>query len=248
MLSSIAGVKPASGLTQNLTRANVRKLCTNRGTGWESHSIFAMAVTEWLLMIEYASLDAQRKVGRGVCDFTDDGKTNMSVNTGATSGLGNGSGIDPNGGVDGKCSVSYRGEENLWGNIWTWLDKVNILAKGQNEVFVHEIGATVADDTTTGYKSLGYHWSHSNGYQSAFGIDPEHPELLIPTEASGSDVFTGNYVWQNYTYNGFFIAVLGGRWNDGSSCGFCLYGNDASGYRGRDIGGRLLYVPQTKVA
>lgn len=75
MLSSIAGVKPASGLTQNLTRANVRKLCTNRGTGWESHSIFAMAVTEWLLMIEYASLDAQRKVGRGVCDFTDDGKT-----------------------------------------------------------------------------------------------------------------------------------------------------------------------------
>lgn len=154
MLSSIAGAKPASGLTQNLTRANVRKLCANRGAGWESHSIFAMAVTEWLLMIEYASLDAQRKVGRGVCDFTDDGKTNMAVVTGATSGLGNGSGIDPNGGVDGKCSVSYRGEENLWGNIWTWLDKVNILAKGQNEVFVHEIGATVADDTTTGYKSL----------------------------------------------------------------------------------------------
>ena len=248
MLSSIAGAKPASGLTQNLTRANVRKLCANRGAGWESHSIFAMAVTEWLLMIEYASLDAQRKVGRGVCDFTDDGKTNMAVVTGATSGLGNGSGIDPNGGVDGKCSVSYRGEENLWGNIWTWLDKVNILAKGQNEVFVHEIGATVADDTTTGYKSLGYHWSHSNGYQSAFGIDPEHPELLIPTEASGSDVFTGNFVWQNYTYNGFLVALLGGQWPDGSDCGFVLGGDSASGARYRDIGGRLLYVPQTKVA
>ena len=248
MLSSIAGAKPASGLTQNLTRANVRKLCANRGAGWESHSIFAMAVTEWLLMIEYASLDAQRKVGRGVCDFTDDGKTNMAVVTGATSGLGNGSGIDPNGGVDGKCSVSYRGEENLWGNIWTWLDKVNILAKGQNEVFVHEIGATVADDTTTGYKSLGYHWSHSNGYQSAFGIDPEHPELLIPTEASGSDVFTGNYVWQNYTYNGFLIAILGGIWDSGSYCGFYLVGYNTSGSRYRVVGGRLLYVPQTKVA
>lgn len=248
MLSSIAGAKPASGLKQNLTRANVRKLCANRGAGWESHSIFAMAVTEWLLMIEYASLDAQRKVGRGVCDFTDDGKTNMAVVTGATSGLGNGSGIDPNGGVDGKCSVSYRGEENLWGNIWTLLDKVNILAKGLNEVFVHEIGATVADDTTTGYKSLGYHWSHSDGYQSAFGIDPEHPELLIPTEASRSDVFTGNFVWQNYTYNGFLIAMLGGRWGMGSSCGFALSGNSASGGHARVIGGRLLYVPQTKVA
>ena len=93
-----------------------------------------------------------------------------------------------------------------------------------------------------------YHWSHSNGYQSAFGIDPEHPELLIPTEASGSDVFTGNYVWQNYTYNGFFIATLGGGWSSGSSCGFSLDGDTASGYRARDIGGRLLYVPQTKVA
>ena len=146
---------------------------------------------------------------------------------------------------EGKCSVSYRGEENLWGNIWTWLDKVNILAKGQNEVFVHEIGATVADDTTTGYKSLGYHWSHSNGYQSAFGIDPEHPELLIPTEASGSDVFTGNFVWQNYTYNGFLVARLGGIWDSGSGCGgFCWSLDDASSSRGRTIGGRLVYVPQ----
>ena len=87
----------------------------------------------------------------------------------------------------------------------------------------------------------------SNGYQSAFGIDPEHPELLIPTEASGSDVFTGNFVWQNYTYNGFLVAILGGRWSSGSYCGFYLYGSGASGYRYRNVGGRLLYVPQTKV-
>lgn len=228
-----------NGSMQNVLGIGVQKIVTDFGE-------------ISLVLDRYAdtktSLDAQRKVGRGVCDFTDDGKTNMAVVTGATSGLGNGSGIDPNGGVDGKCSVSYRGEENLWGNIWTWLDKVNILAKGQNEVFVHEIGATVADDTTTGYKSLGYHWSHSNGYQSAFGIDPEHPELLIPTEASGSDVFTGNYVWQNYTYNGFLVARLGGRWTDGSSCGFALNGITASGDRYRYFGGRLLYVPQTKVA
>lgn len=246
MLSSIAGVKPASGLTQKLTRANVRKLCNNRGTGWESHSIFAMAVTEWLFMIEYASLDAQRKVGRGVCDFADD-NTNMAVNTGGTSSLGNGSGIDPTG-ENGKCSVSYRGEENLWGNICTFLDKVNILAKRQNEVFVHEIGATVADDTTTGYKSLGYQLSHSNGYQSAFGIDPDHPELLIPTEASGSDVFTGNYVGQNYAYEGFSIATFGSVWYSSSECGFSLRADVNSNFWFRMHGGRLLYVPQTKVA
>lgn len=134
MLSSIAGAKPASGLTQNLTRANVRKLCTNRGKGWKSHNIFALTATQWLILVEYASMNAQSVIGQGVSTFTDDGSTNMAVVTGATSGLGNGSGIDPNAGVDGKCSVSYRGEENLWGNIWTWLDAINIYNDKANGV------------------------------------------------------------------------------------------------------------------
>lgn len=245
-LCSIAGAKPCSGSTQSLTRANVRKLCNNRGTGWQSHNIFAMAVTEWLIMVEYASLDPQRKIGQGVSTFTDDGSTNMAVVTGATAGIGNGSGI-PSGGTDGKCSVTYRGEENLWGNIWTWLDCINILAKGVNEVWVTQIGTTPVDDTTTGYECLDAHATHSNGYVSAFGIDPNHPELLIPTEASGSDTFA-DYVYQNYTYNGFLIAMLGGGWADGSLCGFYLYLSNASSSRSRAFGGRLLYVPQSKVA
>jgi len=246
MLCSIAGAKPCSGLTQNLTRANVRKLCNNRGEGWQSHNIFAMAVTEWLFMVEYASLDPQRKVGQGVSTFTDDGATNMAVVTGATAGIGNGSGI-PDGGESGKCSVTYRGEENLWGNIWTWLDCVNILAKGVNEVWVTKIGTAPVDNTTEGYECLDAHATHSNGYVSSFGIDPQHPEILIPTEASGSDTFA-DYVYQNYTYDGFLIAMLGGLWYSGSSCGFSLYLYDASSSRYRNVGGRLLYVPQSKVA
>ena len=246
MLCSIAGAKPCSGLTQNLTRANVRKLCNNRGEGWQSHNIFAMAVTEWLFMVEYASLDPQHKVGQGVSTFTDDGATNMAVVTGATAGIGNGSGI-PDGGESGKCSVTYRGEENLWGNIWTWLDCVNILAKGVNEVWVTKIGTAPVDNTTEGYECLDAHATHSNGYVSSFGIDPQHPEILIPTEASGSDTFA-DYVWQNYTYDGFFIAILGGSWSHGSGCGFYLDLYYTSSYRYRYIGGRLLYVPQSKVA
>lgn len=246
MLCSIAGAKPCSGLTQNLTRANVRKLCNNRGEGWQSHNIFAMAVTEWLFMVEYASLDPQRKVGQGVSTFTDDGATNMAVVTGATAGIGNGSGI-PDGGESGKCSVTYRGEENLWGNIWTWLDCVNILAKGVNEVWVTKIGTAPVDNTTEGYECLDAHATHSNGYVSSFGIDPQHPEILIPTEASGSDTFA-DYVYQNYTYDGFFIAILGGLWTGGSLCGFFLSLPFTSSIRYRYFGSRLLYVPQSKVA
>lgn len=247
---SIAGAKPASGLTQSLTRANVRKLCNNRGLGWQSHNIFALSVTQWLIMVEYASMDCQSNIGKGVSEFTDDGATNMAVVTGATSGLGNGSGIDPNGGVDGKCSVSYRGEENLWGNIWTWLDCINILAKGVNEAYIRKTGGTIADDTVSGYENFGAQLSHTNGYQSAFGISEEYPELMLPTECNGTSALpVGDYYWQNYTYNGFFIAILGGRWTYGSYCGaWFLSVLDASSSRSRGIGGRLLYVPQSKVA
>lgn len=246
---SIAGAKPASGLSQNLTRANVRKLCNNRGAGWQSHNIYALAVTQWLILVEYASFDCQRNIGRGVCDFTDDGSTNMALNTGATSSLGNGSG-NAEGGVDGKCSVSYRGEENLWGNIWTWLDLINILAKGANEAYLHKAGGTVADDTTTGYESYGTQLSHSNGYQSRVGYSEEHPDLFLPTASAGTDALPiGDYYWQSYTYSGFLVAQLGGRWSSGSICGaWYLDVHNASSARSRAIGGRLLYVPQTKVA
>lgn len=248
-LVSIAGAKPASGLSQNLTRANVRKLCNNRGAGWQSHNIYALAVTQWLILVEYASFDCQRNIGRGVCDFTDDGSTNMALNTGATSSLGNGSG-NADSGVNGKCSVSYRGEENLWGNIWTWLDLINILAKGANEAYLHKAGETVADDTTTGYENYGTQLSHSNGYQSRVGYSEEHPDLFLPTASAGTDALPiGDYYWQNYTYSGFLVARLGGMWSSGSDCGaWCLIVHYASSSRYRYIGGRLLYVPQTKVA
>lgn len=248
-LSSIAGAKPASGLTQNLTRANVRKLCNNRGAGWQSHNIYALSVTQWLILIEYASMDCQTKIGKGVCDFTDDGSTNMAVVTGATSGLGNGSGI-PSGGTDGKCSVSYRGEENLWGNIWTWLDFLNILAKGVNEAYLHKAGEAVADDTVSGYENYGTQLSHQNGYQSAVGYSEKYPEVFLPTASAGSSSYPiGDYYWQNYTYNGFLVARLGGLWYYGSYCGaWYLYVHNASSDRIRSVGGRLLYVPQTKVA
>lgn len=248
MLSSIASAKPAGGLTQSLTRANTRKLANNRGTGWQLSNIFSLSATQWLILVEYASFDAQAKVGQGVSTFTDDGTTNMSLVTGATAGLGNGSGI-PDGGTNGKCSVSYRGEENLWGNIWTWLDGINIFnTDTTSAVYVKEYGAMKDDTTGDGYIPVGFGAFKGEGYISAFGIDGELMELFIPVANGGaSNLPVGDYFWNNNT--GFRVARLGGAWYDGARCGaWCLYWYDASSSRYRHFGGRLLYVPQTKIS
>lgn len=248
MLSSIASAKPASGLTQSLTRANARKLANNRGTGWQLSNIFSLSATQWLILVEYASFDAQAKVGQGVSTFTDDGTTNMSLVTGATAGLGNGSGI-PDGGTNGKCSVSYRGEENLWGNIWTWLDGINIFnTDTTSAVYVKEYGVMKDDTTGDGYIPVGFGAFKGEGYISAFGIDGELMELFIPVANGGaSNLPVGDYFWNNNT--GFRVALLGGVWDHGAGCGaWYLDWSSASSGRHRSIGGRLLYVPQTKIS
>lgn len=247
MLSSIASAKPASGLSQVLTRANARKLANNRGAGWQLSNIFSLSATQWLILVEYASFDAQTKIGKGVSNFTDDESTNMALVTGATAGIGNGSGI-PDGGTDGQCSVSYRGEENLWGNIWTWLDGINIYNTAtESTVYVKEFGAMV-DDTVNGYTALGFSAKNGAGYISAFGIDTDLAEVFIPVALSGSSTLpVGDYFWNQNT--GWRVAALGGAWDYGPYCGaWYLSWATVSSRRNRNIGGRLLYVPQTSVA
>ena len=196
-------------------------------------------------------MNAQSVIGQGVSTFTDDGSTNMAVVTGATSGLGNGSGIDPNAGVDGKCSVSYRGEENLWGNIWTWLDAINIYndkASGVYNAFVKPYGECKDDTTADGYKALDFNIATGEGYISGFGYDEDHPDLFLCAEHNGaSNLPVGDYYWNNN--DGCRVAVLGGEWDSGARCGaWYLNLNHASSSRYRSIGGRLLYVPQTKIS
>lgn len=83
-----------------------------------------------LMLIEYATFNMQSVIGNGAVSKTDDGKTSMTENTGATITLGNASGSVVN--ANGIQIVSYRGEENFWGNIWWWIDGINHYANANH--------------------------------------------------------------------------------------------------------------------
>lgn len=246
MLCSIANAKPMSGLTQNLTRANTRKLAQKRGTGWELDYMASISATQLLMLIEYATFNLQSAIGNGAVSKTDDGATNMAENTGATISLGNASGVVVN--ANGIQIVSYRGEENDWGDIWEWKDGGNIknptpFADGQyGNLYVADHG--FADNTDASpYEDTGIHPAYGEGYISAFGYNENYDWLFIPTEYKGnSSTPVGDYCWNKNP--GWRVARLGGGWYHGSKAGaFCwVLDSDASG-RSRSIGGRLVYVP-----
>ena len=255
LLCSIAGAKPASGKNNNFTRPNCRILAKNRnygldpdnsvgGLGWRQHDIFALSVSKFLMMVEFGTLDVKGALAKGVISITDDGSSNCALVTGGTSSLGDVSGSG--GDNDGKHSVSYRGEENLWGNIWTWLDGINVECKDIQNIYVNSDNTTMADNTASGYEECGFTGSFKNGYVSAFGWNEKKPYILFPTECDGSsNLPVAAYHYQNHSYNGWLVGTLGGTWADGGYCSpFYLYVNYTSGSRYRYIGGRLLYVPQ----
>lgn len=243
MLSSIGNAKPVSGLTQNLTRANARALAHNRGTGWEIQTAASASASQMLMLVEYASFNMQEKIGVGVTSKVDDGATSMTEITGATTNLGNASGAVMN--ANNFNVVTYRGEENLWGNIWTFVDGMNINAKGIHKLYVadHAFADSVLDGA---YKDTGITLAKANGYVSAFGYNEAFDWLFVTSEVLGnSSLPVGDYFWQNHTYNAVMIALLGARWNDGAAAGaFYWTVYDAPSYRNRYIGARPVYFPK----
>lgn len=246
MLSSIANAKPLSGLTQSATRANVRKLAEKRGSGWEQAYAATVSASQLLMLIEYASFNMQSAIGNGAVSKTDDGATNMSEPTGTTINLGNASGVAVN--TNGIQMVSYRGEENFWGNIWGWVDGINqYMDATTHEGTIYIADHTFTDNIGTGaYEDAGIIAVFGDGYVSAFCYSEKYDWLFIPGELLGNTALpVGDYCWNGNT--GWRVAILGARWDSGLSAGaFCWYRNDASSHRHRDLGGRLVYVPSKK--
>lgn len=248
LLCSIANAKPLSGLTQNATRANVRKLAEKRGSGWEQAYIATASASQMLMLIEYASFNMQSAIGQGAVNKTDDGSSNMAEATGVTINLGNASGTASN--ANGVQFVSYRGEENFWGNIWGWIDGINEYTDATtHEGTIYIADHSFADDTGTGaYEDAGIIAVYGNGYVSAFCYSEKYDWLFIPGELLGNTALpVGDYCWNGNT--GWRVAILGASWDNGLDAGaFCWHLYDASSYRCRHIGGRLVYVPSKAAA
>lgn len=242
-LSSIAGAKPISGQSQSLNRANARTLAHNRGNGWELQTIASVSCSQLLMAIEYASFNTQASIGPGVNGLAYSTES-LAVNTGGTSALGDASGSAP--GETNQVSVSYRGEENLWGNLHRYIDGVNPYRSSdpdQCEIYIAD--HDFADSTGSGsYANAGFTPAKTGGYISAFGYSEDYDWLFLPSECLGDATQpVGDSYYVNNT-SAWKTVSLGGRWFAGAIAGaFCWDIGSAASNSRYDGGARLAYFP-----
>lgn len=261
--SSIAGARPASGSSQNLTRPNIEAMAQNRGTNWHGDLIKQVSAEQMLMIIEMGMMNLQTAIAQGVVSLPwttgSDTTSSYAAATGSTASLGNGTGraektTTYEGGVakeytvDGKTSVCWRGKENFWGNIWKFVYGINIWGNGKmggGQPYICSDFSFAESKNSGNYEPAGFTVTNANGYISAMGYSTACDWLFIASECLGnSSLPVGDYTYITVNLNGYRIAQLGSGWNYGGNAGgFFWYLYCGVGSRVRDIGGRLVYIP-----
>ena len=261
--SSIAGARPASGSSQNITRPNIEAMAQNRGTNWHGDLIKQVSAEQMLMIIEMGMMNLQTAIAQGVVSLPwttgSDTTSSYAAATGSTASLGNGTGraektTTYEGGVakeytvDGKTSVCWRGKENFWGNIWKFVYGINIWGNGKmggGQPYICSDFSFAESKNSGNYEPAGFTVTNANGYISAMGYSTACDWLFIASECLGnSSLPVGDYTYITVNLNGYRIAQLGGSWSNGGYAGsfsWSLY--IGVGNRFRSIGGRLVYIP-----
>lgn len=261
--SSIAGARPASGSSQNLTRPNIEAMAQNRGTNWHGDLIKQVSAEQMLMIVEMGVMNLQTAIAQGIVSLHwttgSDTTSSYAAATGSTASLGNGTGraektTTYEGGVakeytvDGKTSVCWRGKENFWGNLWKFVYGINIWGNGKmggGQPYICSDFSFAESKNSGNYEPAGFIVTNANGYISAMGYSTACDWLFIASECLGnSSLPVGDYTYVTTNLNDYRIARLGGGWTawDGAG-GFYWALNGGVGGRSRDVGGRLVYIP-----
>lgn len=221
----------------------------NIGTGWGITNIYTLSTTRRLFYTEYASLDSQTALEKGIVDLAtgtgfagkltgaDSADTNVGTNG---TGMGNG--------VNGQTPVVYRGIENLWGNTNTWVIGVNFYDT------VHRIIKTDGTGTMAAVLAAGsYDESASappntttatTGYISSIFTDSILKYLMLGAATAGS---SSTYLCDQYYLRTASetptCMLFGGYWNGGLHAGVgCPASTNGATTSYRAGGARLEFI------
>lgn len=262
-LSSVSNAKPISGINNSLNIVNAEKLASNRGIGWHITTSKVISAQQMLAIVEFSVLNIQNILDKGICDLQEGGNNTIySATTGATQILGNQSGRASSttftyNGVStiqtdsGKVSVSYRGYENLWGNMW---DYVGDWIVQNNSSSTHNLyicnNYNYSSSVNENYTSTNIKLPPASGWISGFIYNTDYDWLFIPIEYksnANSLVPVGDYYLGALDSNGTNICIFGGPWFGTERNGLFYYAFNRTALTTgeKHTGTRLLHIPQS---
>ncbi len=220
---SRSGVKPIVSTTITDFRNYARNLGDDFG-----QLDYRYFLIQMLYLVEYADYNSQDVLGRGNVN-------NITILlSGECDTLGMKSGTLDN---NGRHSVIYRGIEDIFGNVWQFVDGINIK---DNVTYINYNSKTYEVDAFDGdYQMLGYTNALDNGYISSLGYDTNHSLISFPTVIGGD---ANTYISDNYDQNiGNRIVLVGGTYSFSSPCGlWCWDLYEISSDSWNNGGARLL--------
>ena len=225
-----------------------RTLAGNIGTGWGQINVWTLFALQLLYYIEYADADSQTTIGRGI--------VNKVTGTGFAGELTGVDGIDANlatngtgigTGTSGLTPIAYRGIENLWGNIWKFIDGYNavdgdVAATDVKYRLINRDGSGTFADLLAGedYKESSNLTNPADGYIKNIVWQDLLKYAFIGSDTTGNDhqwLYDRFYVHNTLETN---ILLFGGGWPYGSKAGVVFLNSLHVGtVSARDIGGRL---------
>lgn len=222
---SQSGGKPKTSITRSNARTDIHNLGANI---WQYD--FAMWQTIFMLyLVEFADWNCQEKIGYGC------GDNSATENMGATDNMQYHTGTAKSSRTTYGVGVQYRWIEDLWGNVYDWLDGCYCNSHGLNLI---KNPANFSD--SSGGTNIGM---PSNGYPTVMSVATAvgFEYAIYPTTAGGS---VNTYVPDDWFFNSSRPCLyVGGSYSQGQSRGlFCVYYSNPSGSNA-GIGCRLQELP-----
>ncbi len=238
-LRSATGLQPVTGAVSYPDLPNSGRLYITdaetfannvASTAWGITNIWTLGALRLLFYTEYATLDSQTALGKGIADLaagTDyagllTGALSADTNI-ATNGTGTGTG------TAGQRPIVYRGIENLWGNTWTWVGGIRFYDD------VHRIipaaGTSFPSEVTTVGKYVDSTSVPPNttiataGYISNVFTDSALKYTMLGSLLTGSSsTYVCDYHYIRTASATPTCLLFGGGWSSGVSAGAgCLY-------------------------
>lgn len=215
--ASATGKSPKVSRTRAQFRTNAKAI----GSKFHLYDFATYCAIIWLYVVEFANWDCQTKIARGNVE------SSSAMNSGDSDVMIYHTGCRAN-----LAGIQYRWIENLWGNVYQWVDGFN--ANGTTAYYCTD-PSQYADDTTTGYTQIGT--LPASGWIKDLTVTDNG--LLIPKTVGGSETtFIPDYANSS---SGWRVLCVGGDWNYGSYAGLlCFSANGTSSYSGSGISARLL--------